>query len=57
MNLLVPGVGCELPVEEGSHGVHPCDGGDRGGWGVDHQDIHHTQDYGTQIQGINSFIR
>ena len=51
MNFILPGSGRELPAAEGGYGVHAADGHLGGRRHLDHQDLHHPQDHGAQIQG------
>ena len=51
MNFVLPGSGRELPATEGGHGVHAADGHLGGRRHLDHQDLHHPQDHGAQVQG------
>ena len=50
---VVAGPGRELPAAEGGDGVHPRHGGDGGGRRLVHQDQHHPQVHGAQVQGEN----
>ena len=50
--IMISGSRCQLPVEEGRHRVHPPDGHHRGRGDLEHQDLHHPQDHGAQVQGV-----
>ena len=57
MNFIPPGSGRELPATEGCHGVHAADGHLGGRRHLDHQDLHHPQDHGAQVQGEKTVLQ